>query len=282
MALLSLPSLAPAVSLYVSPKGRDTWSGTLAAPNGARTDGPLASLEGARDAVRKLKTSGPLAAPGHGRGGGRGRYPLRRPLVLTPRDSGSAEAPVTYAAARGARPVFEGGRKIGGWTAGADGLWTARVADVAAGKWTFEQLWVNGRRAQRARTPNRFYSYITEGVVAGKDPDGKPADLSGRAFKGRPQDLAVLNGLSKEELNDVNVILYFSWESARMRVGAFDPVTTTRCYSPATLRGQLNLLGREPALSAREREGPHSTSRREWFLDRRRHPLLQAAGRRGT
>lgn len=37
----------------------------------------------------------------------------------------------------GARPVFSGGRAITGWQRGADGVWTARVPDVAAGKWYF-------------------------------------------------------------------------------------------------------------------------------------------------
>ena len=46
-------------TFYVSTAGNDAWSGTLSAPNAAKTDGPLASLRAARDAVRKLK-----AAPG--------------------------------------------------------------------------------------------------------------------------------------------------------------------------------------------------------------------------
>ena len=53
-----------AETLYVSPQGRDTWSGTLAAPNAAKTDGPLASLVGARDAIRTLRTSGAIKAGG--------------------------------------------------------------------------------------------------------------------------------------------------------------------------------------------------------------------------
>lgn len=53
----------PAADLYVSPQSQDAWSGTLAAPNAARTDGPLASLAGARDAIRRRKAAGPLAAP---------------------------------------------------------------------------------------------------------------------------------------------------------------------------------------------------------------------------
>ena len=43
------------VVFYVAPNGRDTWSGTLAEPNSAATDGPLATLAKARDAMRKLK-----------------------------------------------------------------------------------------------------------------------------------------------------------------------------------------------------------------------------------
>jgi len=41
---------------FVSPKGSDRWSGTLPEPNAAGTDGPLATLEHARDVIRELKT----------------------------------------------------------------------------------------------------------------------------------------------------------------------------------------------------------------------------------
>ena len=44
-----------AVELYVAPDGNDAWSGTRAKPNAEKTDGPLASLIGARNALRKLR-----------------------------------------------------------------------------------------------------------------------------------------------------------------------------------------------------------------------------------
>lgn len=257
LALLVV-SCASAATLYVSPTGHDTGSGSVS--------DPLASLQGARDAVRKLKAQGPLTAPVEVRIAG-GLYPMTEPVVFTPQDSGTNTAPITYKAASSPEmPVFEGGRRIEGWTAGADGVWTAKIPDVASGKWYFEQLWVNGRRATRARTPNEFYNYITEGVASGKDLNGNPANLSRSAFRGRPQDLAPLSGLSKEQLNDVNVILYFSWESARMRVGSFDPATNTvqltgaapweLNYWGANLRYQL-----ENVKGALDQPG-------EWFLDR--------------
>ncbi|MBE3133803.1 MAG: right-handed parallel beta-helix repeat-containing protein, partial [Acidobacteria bacterium] len=59
----TLPDPLAAATLYVSPGGNDQWSGRAEKPNADKTDGPLASLQGARDAVRKLKTVGPLKEP---------------------------------------------------------------------------------------------------------------------------------------------------------------------------------------------------------------------------
>jgi len=45
------------LKLYVSANGNDSWSGTLREPNPDLTDGPFATITGARDAIRDLKTS---------------------------------------------------------------------------------------------------------------------------------------------------------------------------------------------------------------------------------
>ena len=47
---LAIAVLAPA-EVFVSPLGDDRWSGRIAAPNRQRTDGPLRTLEAARDAL---------------------------------------------------------------------------------------------------------------------------------------------------------------------------------------------------------------------------------------
>ena len=41
-----------------------------------------------------------------------GEYALARPVVFEPEDSGTAESPVAFAAAKGAEPVFFGGRRL--------------------------------------------------------------------------------------------------------------------------------------------------------------------------
>ena len=226
--LLACAPTAGATRIYVAPNGSDAWSGRLERPNAAKTDGPVASLQGARDAVRRLKAKGPLAEPVRVLVAA-GTYPLTETLVLTPEDSGTEKCPIAYEGAAEAGPVFSGGRRITGWKPGAGGVWTAQVPDVAAGKWHFEQLFVNGRRATRARSPNRFYHYTVRKVEHGIDPlTGQPANLAHRAFVASPEDIAPLAGYAgKPNLKDVTLVAYQSWEVSRLRVASIDPKTGT-------------------------------------------------------
>jgi len=209
-------------TLYVSPDGNDNWSGYIERPNTQRTDGPLKSLEGARDAVRRLKANGQLAEPVRVIIAD-GTYRVRKPVVFTPEDSGTAACPVVYEAAPGASPLFSGGRKVRGWKQGADGIWSARVPLVKMGRWYFEQLWVNGRRATRARSPNKFYYYMLRKVPYGLDPDtGKPADLSHRAFIARPADVK-----QWPNLRGATLVAYHCWSASLHHIRSVDPVTGT-------------------------------------------------------
>lgn len=129
---------------YVATDGKDTNPGTAAAP--------FASLAKARDAVREKVAAGldrDLLVLIRG-----GVYRLTECLSFGPQDSGTGTHGITYAAQPGAQVVLSGGRQIAGWKKGAGGLWTTEVPGVKAGTWYFRQLYVNNRRAVRARTPN--------------------------------------------------------------------------------------------------------------------------------
>ncbi|HOQ86762.1 MAG TPA: right-handed parallel beta-helix repeat-containing protein [Phycisphaerae bacterium] len=209
-----------AETLYVSPAGKDTWSGKLAEPNADGTDGPLATLAGARDAVRRLAASGPRNEPIRVRFAS-GTYPLTEPVVFEPEDSGTDRAPVYYEAAPGARPVFTGGEKITGFVRGENGVWTADVPAVRDGQPRFEQLFVNGQRAVRARTPNKWYHYMVDKIDHGIDPaTGQAADLSTRAFIVRPGDVK-----QWPDMQDALLVIYESWEIVRTHIAHFDPAT---------------------------------------------------------
>src|ERR1019366_5521177 len=117
------------VILHVAPDGNDAWSGQVARPNPAQTDGPLASLRGARDAVRRLKERGLHDAPVRVQFA-TGTYPLTAPVEFLTQDSGTEAAPIIYEAEPRARPLFTGGRAITGWKPAPNGVWTAVVSEV--------------------------------------------------------------------------------------------------------------------------------------------------------
>ena len=97
---------------YLSPNGSDEWSGTLAEPNEEKTDGPFASLERARDAVRVLKESQKTDIVVQLR---EGEYLLEKTVVFGLEDSGAGEARVTYEAFPEEKPVLTSGQPIEGW-----------------------------------------------------------------------------------------------------------------------------------------------------------------------
>jgi hypothetical protein len=49
--------LGAALTVYVSPDGKDSWSGRIERPNAQGTDGPVATLERARDVVRQMRAT---------------------------------------------------------------------------------------------------------------------------------------------------------------------------------------------------------------------------------
>jgi hypothetical protein len=250
-----------AMTLYVAPDGKDSWTGHLERPSADGTDGPLASLKGARDVIRRLKGDGPLKQPVEVIVAD-GVYPVGEPVVFTPEDSGTEQCPITYRAAPDAKPIFSGGRAITGFKPGEDGIWTTKIPEVASGEWYFEQLWVNGRRATRARSPNKFYYYMAGKVEYGIDPaTGEKANLANRAFRAHPGDIKAWPNMS-----DVTIVVYHAWEISRHRIASFDPETNTViCTGPAAwpfMRwnpGQRYHL--ENFREALDEPG-------EWFLDR--------------
>jgi len=149
----SLAAHAAETIFYVSPAGNDAWTGRLASPNAAKTDGPFVTLPRARDAVRDLKAKGPLTGPVSVQLRA-GQYWLDETLVLGPEDSGTKEAPVSWAAYKGEKPEIIGGRLITGLKPAGEGKWTVTLPSARDGRWPFKSLFADGKRMIRARYPN--------------------------------------------------------------------------------------------------------------------------------
>lgn len=97
-------------AFHVSPCGNDIWSGLLPEANPAQTDGPFATFEAARDAVRQLKLVADLPTGGVTVWIRGGDYARTATFELTAEDSGTATAPVSYRAWQDERVRIIGGR----------------------------------------------------------------------------------------------------------------------------------------------------------------------------
>ena len=142
------------VEFFVAPNGDD-------AATGGR-DAPFATLQRARDAIRHARSGGGsrhIVVTVRG-----GTYYLAGTLVLGPEDSGSADAPVVWRSAPSEEAILSGGRAITTHWSTRDGkIYFTDIPEAGNGKWRFSELFVNERRAVKARYPN----YLAN------DPDGK-------------------------------------------------------------------------------------------------------------
>ena len=196
-----------------------------------------------------------------------GLYHLTNALELTAEDSGSADAPITYAAEPGAHPLFSGGREIRGWERGSNQVWHTHISDVATGRWYFEQLWVNGHRATRARTPNKFWFYLRDVQEEPLAQPGKPpANEAQQTVSLRADNFKVVAGMTAAEMKDLNLVVYHNWDVTRRFVDRIDEpenslmTTGKRLPSWNPWRKDSHFI-LENALRFLDSPG-------EWFLDR--------------
>jgi hypothetical protein len=255
------------VDLYISTVGNDSWSGTLAEPNSDGTDGPLLSIDGARHAIKRRKgvvyhrqverhyaeMRSPFTVWLRG-----GRYEVEKPIVFGEQDS----APVSYAAYPGEKPIIDGSRRIEGWESkvvnGVE-VWVAHIPEVAAGKWSFRELYVNGRRCVRPRYPK-------EGLLQMAGIAGIP---STEEWQSDDTQFVAAEGDFREfkNLQDVEIVYLHRWLDERSRIVSYDiekrVVTMERpSMSPLEGRGEIRLADYYLENVFEEMKNPG-----EWYLD---------------
>ncbi len=149
---------------YVSPDGSDTNPGTLNAPFG--------TFEKARISVREAMAEGETDISVYFRGG---EYKIDKPIYFDHLDSGRQNGCVTYANYRGEKPIFSGGVAITQWQHHSGKIYKAFVG----GDWSFRQIYVNNKKAVRAREPNtgELYTLPKEKEFDGFDIEAGLLDL---------------------------------------------------------------------------------------------------------
>lgn len=274
---VTLPSLPePALVLHVAPDGNDQAAGSATAP--------LASLAGARDALRKWRASSGNSLP---TGGARvvvhgGQYTARETWRLEKTDSGTASAPIVYEAAANETPVLTGGVRLSTWQAVTDAAVLNRLkpevksriqqADLAAlgvndyGDATdlrrAPELFVDGTPQTLAEWPNT--GFVATGDILGTDSFKVWNSIDGC----RDGKFRFVEEQPKTWIDEPDVRLYgywfWDWYEEFQKVASIDAETQTftlgKPYSQYGYRkGQryraVNVL--------RELDKPG-----EWYLDR--------------
>jgi hypothetical protein len=247
--VFEIAPLAAAGDLFVAPDGSDTNPGTQ--------EKPFATIAGARDAVRHRIAEGLtsnvtvyLLA---------GTYRVAEPLVFGPEDSGDDNFAVTYAAQPGQAVVLSGGQPITGWKRGEGEIWIAPAPGVQEGKWNFRHLFVNGRRAVRARTPN----------VDAENPDWQlkgadlAADLSRYTLTFPP---GLLGAWSHQA--DIEVMVAGNWEINRLPVQSIDHDAGVVVLAPPHAQGH-DAIRPGPGRWCHFEGAPELLDQPgEWYLDR--------------
>jgi len=161
--IISLLILLPVITgnaadIYVAPRGADNQPGTK--------EQPLATIAAALRKARELRRlQHPSVVNGIHIIVQGGIYSFSEPLFIRPEDGGSVNSPTFIEAAPNEQPVFSGGFQIGGWhkslksikglpAIAQQKIWMADVP-LSAGQLTnFRQLWINDRKAVRAKSCN--------------------------------------------------------------------------------------------------------------------------------
>lgn len=191
------PNSGTIADFYVSLNGSDGNAGSF--------DAPFYSVEQAKMAVRKKIVEG-LSRDITVRIRG-GTYFVEKPLIFDVRDSGTDRFSITYTAFPGEEVTLSGGRNVTGWTENPDGSWSVFVDDLGT---PFRELFLNGRRLQRARYPNDGYLYMQKAVNR----------MDSFIFK--PKDIPKTNDLSGME-----IVYLRMWSISRSPIKTIDYESNT-------------------------------------------------------
>ena len=216
------PPSVTSFDIFVATNGNDAWSGRVATANAGLTDGPVRTIAAAQTIARQrlaAMAAGATRQPINVRIAA-GEYRLTAPLSFGPHDSGVPEAPVTYSAAQAGTVTISGAAVLGSVVAGAAGS-TLAIPGPAADPLAMRggtQLFVNGRRATLARTPNSGNFWFVQKPL---NVAGEPVGQEGReAFVAPAEALTVVNGLSAADRSRAMVKVMQAWTSGRHRLSS--------------------------------------------------------------
>ena len=184
-----------------------------------------------------------------------GSYPVTSTLHIDANDSN-----IILQAAPVATPVLSGGASITGWqSSGSVGQYSIYSAPVPSGLGQFRDLYVDGVRAVRARTPDRSYGTLNWVLVNGQ-PNGQA--LIPRSVA--PNLVSYQNILSST--NPIEAVVFQSYTQSRLQI---TNVATRGSYYLLTFNKSTELSD----LLSLKRLGRTFATNRKFYLENMREGL---------
>ena len=134
--------------IWISPKGSDFNNGTRQSPKATLTSALRQAREWRRTEDNRIQGGITIYMEG-------GTYAFHEPVFIRPEDSGTKESPTIIRSVGDEKVVLSGGICINGWKKQGK-VWVADVPAFNGRPLDFRQLWVNGKKAVRARDVEDF------------------------------------------------------------------------------------------------------------------------------
>ena len=134
--------------IWISPKGSDFNDGTRQSPKATLTSALRQAREWRRTEDNRIQGGITIYMEG-------GTYAFHEPVFIRPEDSGTKESPTIMRSVGDEKVILSGGISIKGWKKQGK-VWVADVPAFNGRPLDFRQLWVNGKKAVRARDVEDF------------------------------------------------------------------------------------------------------------------------------
>ena len=134
--------------IWISPKGSDLNDGTRQSPKATLTSALRQAREWRRTEDNRIQGGITIYMEG-------GTYAFHEPVFIRPEDSGTKESPTIIRSVDDEKVILSGGISINGWKKQGK-VWVADVPVFNGRPLDFRQLWVNGKKAVRARDVEDF------------------------------------------------------------------------------------------------------------------------------
>ena len=134
--------------IWISPKGSDFNDGTRQFPKATLTSALRQARESRRTEDNRMQGGITIYMEG-------GTYAFYEPVFIRPEDSGTKESPTIIRSVGDEKVILSGGISINGWKKQGK-VWVADVPVFNGRPLDFRQLWVNGKKAVRARDVEDF------------------------------------------------------------------------------------------------------------------------------